>query len=47
MVGLFPPLVRQVTACGARLAKLFDDLAQHVHLEEEVLFPMFDVRPAS
>jgi regulator of cell morphogenesis and NO signaling len=37
----------EVAALSGALAKLFDDLKQHVHLEEEVLFPMFDVRPAS
>jgi regulator of cell morphogenesis and NO signaling len=36
-----------VAALRGALAKLFDDLTQHVHLEEDVLFPMFDARPAS
>jgi regulator of cell morphogenesis and NO signaling len=37
----------EVAALRGALAKLFDDLTQHVHLEEEVLFPIFDVRPVS
>ena len=36
-----------VAALRAAVAKLFDDLAQHVQLEETVLFPMFEARPAS
>jgi regulator of cell morphogenesis and NO signaling len=37
----------ELAALRGALAKLFDDLTQHVHLEEQVLFPMFDVHPAS
>lgn len=36
----------EVAALRGALAKLFDDLTQHVHLEEQVPFPMFDVRTA-
>jgi regulator of cell morphogenesis and NO signaling len=30
-----------VTALRAAVAKLFDDLVQHIHAEDEVLFPLF------
>jgi regulator of cell morphogenesis and NO signaling len=37
----------EAAAFRAAVAKLFDDLAQHVHLEETVLFAMFEARSAS
>lgn len=37
----------EVAALRAALGKLFDDLEQHVHVEDELLFPMFGGRPTS
>lgn len=31
----------ELAALRAAIGKLFDDLAQHIHAEDEVLFPMF------
>jgi regulator of cell morphogenesis and NO signaling len=36
---------RSWQALYAGLAKLADDLAQHIHLENDVLFPRFEERP--